>query len=137
MLILGILFLLNYGVHITITFDSNHKKAIHIAKEISKKFSKGYTDITRKQLNKLRDKYSLRNTNVEPRAFAFVEPYGMRIVVWFQNNSFATLTLKSNIAIEIIDAYIKEDDITLAYPTQSISLSSNNFNDNKWQQIDE
>jgi small-conductance mechanosensitive channel len=111
-------------VEVTITFDSNHKKAIHIAKEISKKFSKGYTDITRKQLNKLRDKYNLRNTNVEPRAFAFVEPYGMRISVWFQNNSFATLTLKSNIAIEIINAYLEEDGIIIAYPTQSINLNN-------------
>ncbi|HEY9202794.1 MAG TPA: mechanosensitive ion channel domain-containing protein, partial [Sulfurimonas sp.] len=50
------------GVKITITYDSNHKKAMHIAKEITKKFSKGYTDITRKQLNKLRNQYSLKNT---------------------------------------------------------------------------
>ncbi|MDX1294863.1 MAG: mechanosensitive ion channel, partial [Sulfurimonadaceae bacterium] len=50
------------GIDITITFDSNHKKAAHIAKEIARKYSKGYTDITRKQLNKLRDRYSLKNT---------------------------------------------------------------------------
>jgi len=47
------------GVKITITYDSNHKKAMHIAKEVTRKYSKGYTDITRKQLNKLRNNYSL------------------------------------------------------------------------------
>ena len=64
------------GIKITITFDSNHKKATHIAKEITKKFSKGYTDITRKQLNKLRQHYSLKNTNVEPRIFSFIASNG-------------------------------------------------------------
>ncbi len=43
------------GIKITITFDSYHKKAMHLCKEITKKYSKGYTDITRKQLNKLRN----------------------------------------------------------------------------------
>ncbi|MEO1938738.1 MAG: mechanosensitive ion channel domain-containing protein, partial [Sulfurimonas sp.] len=63
------------GVKITITYDSNHKKAMHLVKEIAKKYSKGYTDITRKQLNKLRQHYSLKNTNVEPRIYSFIEPH--------------------------------------------------------------
>ena len=107
------------GIDINITFESNHNKALQIAKDIAKRYSKGYTDITRKQLNKLRDKYNLRNTNVEPRAFHFIEPYGMRVSVWFQTNSYATLTLKSNISSDIITAYLAEDDIELAYPTQT------------------
>jgi small-conductance mechanosensitive channel len=110
------------GVHITITYDSNHKKAIHIAKEITKKFSKGYTDITRKQLNKLRNKYSLKNTNVEPRVFSFIEPNGISIDAWYLTNAYATLTLRSVISTEIVDAYMAEDDITIAYPTQMLHM---------------
>ncbi|MEA1982250.1 MAG: mechanosensitive ion channel [Campylobacterota bacterium] len=110
------------GIKITITFDSNHKKAMHIAKEISKKFSKGYTDITRKQLNKLRQHYSLKNTNVEPRVFSLIAPNGMDIETWYLTNAYATLTLRSVISNEIVDAYNKEDDITIAYPTQKLHL---------------
>ncbi len=110
------------GIKITITFDSNHKKAMHIAKEISKKFSKGYTDITRKQLNKLRQHYSLKNTNVEPRVFSLIAPNGMDIEAWYLTNAYATLTLRSVISTEIVDAYNKEDDITIAYPTQKLHL---------------
>ena len=40
------------GIDITITFDSNHKKHKRIARDILKHYSKGYTDITRKQLSK-------------------------------------------------------------------------------------
>ena len=111
------------GVKITITFDSNHKKAMHIAKEITRKFSKGYTEITRKQLNKLRQHYSLKNTNVEPRIFSFIAPNGMDIEAWYLTNAYGTLTLRSVISTEIVDAFNAEDDITIAYPTQQLNVS--------------
>jgi small-conductance mechanosensitive channel len=110
------------GVKVTITFESNHKKAMHIAKEVTKKYSKGYTDITRKQLNKLRHHYSLKNTNVEPRIYSFIEPNGLDIEAWYLTNAYATLTLRSVISTEIIDAFKKEDDIQIAYPTQRLHL---------------
>jgi len=110
------------GVKITITYDSNHKKAMHLVKEIAKKYSKGYTDITRKQLNKLRQHYSLKNTNVEPRIYSFIEPHGIDIEAWYLTNAYGTLTLRSVISTEIIDAFKAEDDITIAYPTQKINL---------------
>jgi len=111
------------GIKITITFDSNHKKAMHLVKEITKKYSKGYTDITRKQLNKLRQHYSLKNTNVEPRIYAFIESNGLDIEAWYLTNAYGTLTLRSVISAEIVDAFNAEDDITIAYPTQKLNVS--------------
>lgn len=110
------------GIYIYITFDSNHKKAVHIAREITKKYSKGYTDIARKQLNLLRNQYSLKNTNVEPRVFAFVEGQGFCINCWYMTNSYAALTLRGTIGCEIIDAFNQESDIKIAYQTQNINL---------------
>ena len=110
------------GIDVAITFESNHKKAMHLCKEIAKKYSKGYTDITRKQLNKIRNHYSLKNTNVEPRVFSLIEPNGINISTWYLTNAYATLTLRSIISTEIIDAFNKEDDITIAYPTQKLHL---------------
>ena len=113
------------GIDVMITFDSNHKKAMYLAKEVARKYSKGYTDITRKQLNKLRHKYSLKNTNVEPRVYSFIEPIGLNISVWYLTNAYATLTLRSTISTDIIDAFNAEDDITIAYPTQQLNLTMN------------
>lgn len=110
------------GIKITITFDSNHKKAMYLVKEITKKYSKGYTDITRKQLNRLRQHYSLKNTNVEPRIYSFIEENGLDIEAWYLTNAYATLTLRSVISTEIIDAFNAEDDITIAYPTQKLHV---------------
>ena len=111
------------GIDITITFDSNHKKAQKIARDILKHYSKGYTDITRKQLSKMRNKYQLRATGVEPRVFTFVEPQGIVISSWYLTNSFAALVLRSTISPEILDAFMKEDDIHIAYPTQQININ--------------
>jgi len=111
------------GIDIFITFDSNHKKASHLVREIVKKYSKGYTDIARKQLNLLRSHYSLKNTNVEPRIFTFIEPQGMCVSAWYMTNAYATLTLRSTISADIIDAFNKEDDIRIAYPTHNINIA--------------
>ena len=112
------------GIDIVVTFDSNHKKAMHICKEITRKYSKGYTDITRKQLNKLRNNYSLKNTNVEPRIFSFIEPNGIVISSWYLTNAYGTLTLRSTISLEIVEEFNKADDITIAYPTQRLHVET-------------
>ncbi|WP_321315199.1 mechanosensitive ion channel domain-containing protein [Halarcobacter sp.] len=116
------------GIDITITFDSNYKKAQHIAKEILKHYSKGYTDITRKQLSKMRSKYQLRATGVEPRVYTFVEPYGIVISAWYLTNSYSALVLRSTMSPEILEAFMKEDDITIAYPTQTVNVGKGSEN---------
>ncbi len=110
------------GLDITITFDSNHKKALFIAKEVAIQLSKGYTSIARKQLNLLRREYSLKTTQVDPQCFTLLESYGMRISIWYQTNSYATLVLRSTLSSAILERYQQEDDIQIAYKTQDINL---------------
>ena len=107
------------GIDFIVTFDSNIAKASTIAKDIAKKYSKGYRDNARKHLNKLRRHYHLKNISVEPRVFTLITPYGMKISVWYYTNSYSTLPLRSTISASIINSIQKEQDIYLAYPTQS------------------
>ncbi len=111
------------GIDFYITFDSNVAKAQLIAKEVTRKYSKGYTDMTRKQLNRLRSKYSMRNTAVEPRIFGFLDTYGVRISAWYLTNAYATLTLRSTISMEILSKINEADDIFIAYPSQSLYMN--------------
>ena len=110
------------GIDFLITFDSNIPKAQLIAKDVTRKYSKGYTDMTRKQLNRLRSKYSMRNTAVEPRIFGFLDTYGVRISAWYLTNAYATLTLRSTISMEILARLNEADDIFIAYPSQSLYM---------------
>ncbi len=107
------------GIDITITFDSNYKKAVYLAKEIVNKYSKGYTDITKRRIKKLKNFYNIKTSNVEPRIFTFIEENGIRISCWYLNN-YAPLNLRSTISAEILDAFNKEEDINIAYPTYTI-----------------
>ncbi|MBL0722083.1 MAG: mechanosensitive ion channel, partial [Sulfurovum sp.] len=108
------------GIDFVVTFDSDIQKAASIAKEVTKQYSKGYTDITRKQLNKLRSSYSIRNTNVEPRILTLIDENGIRISSWYLTNAYATMTLRSTISLEIITRIQAEESVKLAFPTQSI-----------------
>jgi len=108
------------GIDFVVTFDSDIQKAASIAKEVTKQYSKGYTDITRKQLNKLRSSYSIRNTNVEPRILTLIDENGIRISSWYLTNAYATMTLRSTISLEIITRIQAEENVKLAFPTQSI-----------------
>ncbi|TLD85337.1 mechanosensitive ion channel [Helicobacter sp. MIT 11-5569] len=108
------------GIDFTITFDSDHARACHIARECAKKYAKGYTESTRKQFIKLRDRFSLRNTNVEPRVFSLLEQNGIRISVWYLTNAYATLALRSSISAEIINAILQEPSIQIAYPSTTV-----------------
>ena len=125
------------GIDIAITFDSNYRKAQEISRKILKHYSKGYTDITRKQLSKMRSKYQLRVTGVEPRVYTFVEPHAIIISSWYLTNSYAALVLRSTISPEILEAFMKEDDIHIAYPTQSINFTHKREKPVDLQDIDE
>jgi len=109
-------------VDLNITFDSNHKRAVQLAKEITTQHARPYTDLAKKRLHKMRKKYVLRNSNPEPRIFAFAETYGIVISSWFHTNSHATLGLKSTISMAILDAFNSADDIHIAYPTQTLRV---------------
>ncbi len=113
------------GIDINITFDSNHKKANDIAKNIASAHSKGYTDLAKKRLSKLKLKYILRSISTEPKVFSMMESYGVVISIWYQTNSYATLGLRSTISMAILDAYKNEDDITIAYPTHTVHAAKN------------
>jgi len=112
------------GIDVTITFDSNYKKAVYLVKDIVNKYSKGYTDITKRRLKKLKSNYHIKIANVEPRIYTFIEENGIRLSCWYLNN-YATLNLRSTISSEILEAFSKEEDIKIAYPTYTIIKKEN------------
>lgn len=119
------------GIDISITFDSNYKKALSIATEIGKRYSKGYTEVTRKRMERLKDRFSLRNINLETRAFCMLEPNGIRISLWYHVNSYAIMALRSTISGELIEAFLREDDIYIAYPTTKVVPTGGDGRGNK------
>lgn len=110
------------SVSVCVTFDSNVEKAKKIALEVASTHAKIYTEQTRSQMQRMRDRFALAHSalNVDPRVFNFVKDNGMDISVWFQNYAYGTLKLKSIIAQEIVEQYLREEDIHIAYPITRI-----------------
>ena len=84
----------------------------------------GKIEQKQRNLNKIRNHYSLKNTNVEPRIFSFIQENGISISSWYLTNAYATLTLRSVISTDILDAFNQEEDIEIAYPTQKLNIES-------------
>ena len=120
------------GIDFTVTFDSNFKKAVEIAAEVARKYSKSHTEIAKKRMLRLKERYSLKRISPEPRVFNTIEPNGMRISVWYQSNAFTTLNLRSNISSEIVELLAKEQDIKISYPTTKIV---NTGSDGVWERF--
>lgn len=113
------------GIDFSVTFDSNLPKAMRLASDIVVKYSRGYTQISKKSVNQMRDRYSLRNANLDVRVYSFIEPNGVKISVWYQANSYATLALRSSISLEIVRALLAEPDIFIAYETTKFVQTGN------------
>lgn len=113
------------GIDFCVTFDSNLPKATRIASDIVVKYSRGYTQVSKKRVNQMRDRYSLRNANLDVRVYSFIEPNGVKISVWYQTNSYATLSLRSTISLEIVRALLAEPDIFIAYETTKFVQTGN------------
>lgn len=118
------------GIDFTITFDSNHKKALEIATEVARKHSKPHIETGKKRMMQLKERYSIKRISLEPRVYNMIEPNGMKISVWYQSNAITTLNLRSSISGEIIELLAKEQDIKLAYPTTKIV---NTGSDGVWE----
>lgn len=112
------------GIDFMVTFDSDINRASAIAKEVALKYTAKHSDSTKKQLNKLRMVYNLRNMDLEPRVFTLLGEYGMKISVWYYAHSFSILRIQSLISAEIVSRIKEEKDITIAYPTQHITLNN-------------
>jgi len=110
------------GIDFYLTFECNIDRAKEIVKEIVKEHTRGYTNIANHNIAMLQKNYIVRNASVEPRIFTFVEPYGVCLSVWYQTSSYATLSLRSTLSMEILKALKADKDVVIAYPTQVLKV---------------
>jgi small-conductance mechanosensitive channel len=109
------------GIDITLTFDSNYKKAAEIIKEILINQTKRQTAATKSRMQRLKIEYNFKSYNLEPRVFTLIEENGIRISAWYLVISTSPMAYRSQISAEILDRLLKEKDIKITYPTYKIN----------------
>jgi small-conductance mechanosensitive channel len=110
------------GIDITLTFDSNYKKAAEIIKEILTNQTKRQVAATKSRMQRLKIEYNFKSYNLEPRVFTFIEENGIRISAWYLTLSTSPMSYRSQLSSEILDTLLKEKDIKITYPIYNINL---------------
>nr|WP_255327436.1 mechanosensitive ion channel domain-containing protein [Lebetimonas sp. JS032] len=96
------------GIDITLTFDSNYKKAVDIIKNILTNQTKRQSAATKTRMQRLKIEYNFKSYNLEPRVLTLIEENGIRISAWYLVISTSPLIYRSQISGEILDALLKE-----------------------------
>lgn len=87
-------------VIVTVTYESNLDKAIKIASESAKKYTKEFIEETKK----------------EPYVRTFFQPSGIDVKVRYFSQATRLAEISSNITKEIFEGIMKTKDVEIAYP---------------------
>ena len=105
-------------VHILVTYESPWKKALDIIVKIAEEASRDVAEKARENQEKLARQFNVSLGNPEAYAYVTIADSGVDLVLRFLSEIKLRRTMRDRICREILDAFEKEKDIQLAYPTQ-------------------
>jgi small-conductance mechanosensitive channel/FtsZ-binding cell division protein ZapB len=113
-------------IEINLTFNSNLQRAEKVSLEIVEKLTERYSNMAQAQYNKLKNRYSLRNMNMQTR-IVFVPSHkgdGVTMGIWYISPYRQILRLKSEITKQLIIALDKCEDVQLMYTGTSMFIET-------------
>jgi len=105
-------------VHILVTYESPWKKALDIIVKIAEEASRDVVEKARENQEKLARQFNVSLGNPEAYAYVNIADSGVDLVLRFLSEIKLRRTMRDRICREILEAFEKEKDIQLAYPTQ-------------------
>ena len=105
-------------IHILVTYESPWKKALDIIVKIAEEASRDVVEKARENQEKLARQFNISLGNPEAYAYVNIADSGVDLVLRFLSEIKLRRTMRDRICREILDAFEKEKDIQLAYPTQ-------------------
>jgi len=105
-------------VHILVTYESPWKKALDIIVKIAEEVSRDVVEKARENQEKLARQFNVSLGNPEAYAYVNIADSGVDLVLRFLSEIKLRRTMRDRICREILEAFEKEKDIQLAYPTQ-------------------
>ena len=104
-------------VHILVTYESPWKKALDIIVKIAEEASRDVVEKARENQEKLARQFNVSLGNPEAYAYVNIADSGVDLVLRFLSEIKLRRTMRDRICREILEAFEKEKDIQLAYPT--------------------
>lgn len=107
-------------IEVLVTFESNWKKAKQILQEIADKHLQDSVTDAERQVKRASKSYLIHYRYLTPIVYTDVKDSGVNLTVRHLSNPRRRRSLGQSIWEDVLDAFNKEDDIELAYPTMRI-----------------
>lgn len=104
-------------IPVMITFESNHKKAKKILSDIADKHGGQLSGAAERKVKSAAKKYMIFYQKLTPIVYTSVKDSGVVLTIRYLCDPRQRRTTEHNIWEDILDAFNKEKDIALAYPT--------------------
>lgn len=116
-------------VEINLSFDTNIEKTEAITFEIVESISGRYTEMAKRQYDRLKDKYTLRNMTNYPKVVFYpsFKGDGITMGIWYVTPYREILRVKSELTKQIIGRLRMEEDVHLMYTGTSMYLETSDM----------
>jgi small-conductance mechanosensitive channel len=105
-------------IHILVTYESKWKKALDIILKVAQEASRDVVGRARESQEKLARRFNVNLGNPEPYTYVTIADSGVDLVLRYLSEIKLRRIARDRICREILEAFEKEKDIELAYPTQ-------------------
>jgi small-conductance mechanosensitive channel len=105
-------------IHVLVTYESQWKKARDLILAVAKEASQEVVERARLSQDQLARRYNVNLGNLESYAYVTIADSGVDLVLRYLSEIKQRRVMRDRICREILDAFEKEPDIHLAYPTQ-------------------
>jgi small-conductance mechanosensitive channel len=105
-------------IPVTVTFESDWRKAKELLTEISKKHAVLTSDEAARQVREAASTYLIKYEHLTPIVWTSVADIGVTLTIRFLSDPRRRRSAEAAIWEEILDAFSAADDIDFAYPTQ-------------------
>jgi small-conductance mechanosensitive channel len=117
-------------IHILVTYESQWKKAYAIILKSAEEASRDIVEKARESQEQLSRRFHLSLGSPEPYAFVNIADSGVDLVLRYLSEIKLRRITRDRICREILEAFEKETDIELAYPTQRQLTETRIISDN-------
>lgn len=113
---------------ITITFDSDWKKAKSILLEIENERVKDFAPTAKKEIDRSERKYNIQYNKLTPTVYTSVKTNGICLTLRYLTHPRTERNSEQIIWEEVLNRFAQEPQINFAYPSQSIYLKDRTRN---------
>jgi len=104
-------------IPILVTFESDWKKGRDIMMSIAKKQAEGLEDDVQKKIEIMKNRYMIYYGKLTPIVYVNIKDSGVELTLRYLTEAKKRRSSQDSICSEILEAFGREPDVNLAYPT--------------------